>query len=535
MDTLNREFNLLDEKWIRVMNRDYSVQEVSLIDVFENAHQYVGLAGELLEQDMTMLRFLLAVVYTVFWRYDENGDPSEIEDERTALERWKTLWNMQQFPAEPVKNYLNSQRNKFWLFDDERPFWQVKAAVKGTKCSASKLIGEVFESNNKTRFFSSRMGKSKKYLEYSEAARWLLFINGFDDCAAKKPIGPDGKKTSPLHTYLSRLGLIAAKGDNLFETLMLNMTFLQNGSELWKEQPNPVWEYLNPREDVKSEIVSPENLAELLTIQSRRILLKQENGMVTGFFDMAGDSMEDILFEQMTLWKKVKDKQKNITKYVPSQHDSSKQMWRNFAVLVAQKEEGQGCTAGIISWISRLKRAGILKKNQKIQFQIVQVQYGSMSSGVENMFEDSLTVYAELLVEKESTLQNLVILELKLCEQIAGELEKFAKNIALSSGADKKTSKNQGVIYKEQFFSSLDIPCRQWIASINPEDDNLDRDDLIKRWRDIVWQVINQITDEIICNMNSAAVSGRYIRKKRYAAPEIYNQFFRKISSIYRM
>lgn len=42
-----REFNLIDEPWIRVMDENCKVVEVSLLDAIINAHKYKCLGGEL--------------------------------------------------------------------------------------------------------------------------------------------------------------------------------------------------------------------------------------------------------------------------------------------------------------------------------------------------------------------------------------------------------------------------------------------------------------------------------------------------------
>ncbi|MBF1269036.1 MAG: type I-E CRISPR-associated protein Cse1/CasA, partial [Oribacterium parvum] len=60
-------FNLLEENWIRVLEEG-EMKEVSLITIFENAEKYRCLAGEMATQDFAMLRFLLAVLHTVFSR-----------------------------------------------------------------------------------------------------------------------------------------------------------------------------------------------------------------------------------------------------------------------------------------------------------------------------------------------------------------------------------------------------------------------------------------------------------------------------------
>lgn len=166
-----KEFNLLDEPWIRVIQPDCTVKEVSLTDALVNAHTYCDLRGELATQDIAVLRLLLAVLHTVFERVDADGNPSPLKSPGDILTRWKTLWNLGHFPAEPIQTYLNGQHEKFWLFHPERPFWQIPVATKGTLYGAKKLNGTISESENKIRLFSMLSGVEKDELSYSEAAR----------------------------------------------------------------------------------------------------------------------------------------------------------------------------------------------------------------------------------------------------------------------------------------------------------------------------------------------------------------------------
>ena len=88
------EYNLLEERWVRVRGQDYTVQEVSLPDALLHAHEYRDLAGELPTQDAAMLRLLLAVLHTVFSRVDENGTPAPFEETDDALIRWEKLYRL---------------------------------------------------------------------------------------------------------------------------------------------------------------------------------------------------------------------------------------------------------------------------------------------------------------------------------------------------------------------------------------------------------------------------------------------------------
>lgn len=238
METM--EFNLLQERWVRVRTQDCTVQEVSLTDALLHAHAYVDLAGEMPTQDAAMLRLQLAVLHTVFSRVDGNGVPAPFEEPRDALQRWGELWQLGHFPEQPIRDYLDKWQDRFWLFHPERPFWQVPEAKIGSPFGAKKLNGEVFESENKSSLFSACAGTGKESMDYPQAARWLVSLNNYDDAAAKKKA-----KDRPLPSmgpgWLGRIGVIYVKGSNLFETLMRNLMFLQDGGELW-EPDVPCWE-----------------------------------------------------------------------------------------------------------------------------------------------------------------------------------------------------------------------------------------------------------------------------------------------------
>ena len=158
-------FNLLDEPWISVVyDEKGSTKDVSLQDLFTNAHQYKELAGDTKTQDFAVLRVLLAVLHTVFSRFDVDGnvyeyltiderwnqlepvDEMDIENYVEALyETWEKLWANKIFPN-IVNQYLEKWRDRFYLFDEKYPFFQVtKEEIAGDKISkakASSILGK---------------------------------------------------------------------------------------------------------------------------------------------------------------------------------------------------------------------------------------------------------------------------------------------------------------------------------------------------------------------------------------------------------
>ena len=209
-----RDYNLIDEPWIMVRCRDGKVKPVSLKEALLSAHTFSGLAGETKTQDFAIFRLMLAVLYTVFSRYDSDGQEIDADDmQEFALDCWKEIWDAGKLPAAPIERYLTEWHERFWLFDDEFPFYQTNAVAEKSECATAKMIGTLFESNNKARLFSDR-NQEGRALSYAEAARWLIHLSQFDDIAAKQP--------TPKKTWCGKLSMIALTGDSLFRTLMLN-------------------------------------------------------------------------------------------------------------------------------------------------------------------------------------------------------------------------------------------------------------------------------------------------------------------------
>lgn len=186
------EFNLLDEPWIRVRDAACRVQEVSLagrllaragIHGPGRGDAHAGCGGAAPAAGGAAERVLPR------GRGGESAPLWDEDDADAAVERWEELWSLGRIPEAPVRRYLARWHDRFWLFHPERPFYQVPEAEVGTEYAAAKLNGEIAESGNKLRLFSAYAGAGKAELRYAQAARWLLYVNGYDDTSAK----PKGK------------------------------------------------------------------------------------------------------------------------------------------------------------------------------------------------------------------------------------------------------------------------------------------------------------------------------------------------------
>lgn len=535
------EFNLLDEKWILVRKSDCTVDELSLTDALLKSHEYVELAGELPTQNVSILRLMLAVLHTVFSRYSPQGEPSPLYDSDDAEDRWKELWNAGRLPEKPIRDYLASVHDRFWLFHPERPFYQTEAAKIGTEYTASKLNGAVSESGNKIRLFCGCTGVQKSELSYSEAARWLLYVNNYDDTSSK----PKGKNLpSPGAGWLGKLGLITIRGNNLFETLVYNLILLnhkRNFSEVWGPEC-PAWEPDVPNTAERAEIPMPDNLSELYTLQSRRLWLnRDDNEKVIGYNLLGGDFFEkvDAFIEPMTVWSKVKGNERAGEKFQPRRHDSSVQMWREFSYAFETAEGSH--IPGVVLWTKYIKQ--MLPKSRKlISFSIASVQYGDKDFFVNDVFSDSLTFHTDLLTEIGEHWRAKITDEIKKCDESAAALRFLAKDIELAAGSAEDTVLKRAVVERarEQYYYEIDLPFRNWLERIDPnwEIVSEQEEQALREWHETAKRIALRIGQELVESAGTAAIVGRAVKDKNdkeryYSAPDAYRYFKVKLNEIY--
>ena len=547
------EFNLLDEPWIRVMTEDCTVVERSLMQVLLNSHRYQRLAGELPTQDVALLRLLLAILQTVFYRVDPEGEDDPIEDRAAAVRRWQALWNAGRFPVQPIRTYLETWKDRFWLFHPEHPFYQVPAAAVGTKFKASKLNGELSESAHKMRLFPLRDGEEKETLSYAEAARWLVTLIGFDDSASTK------KETGTGTGWLGDRVNVYAIGENLFETLMLNLVFLKDGRYVWAENM-PAWEQPTMTTAKKREIPLPDNQAELLTLQSRRLILSREENRVTGFSSTGGDffgkeGRVNAFSEQMTLWRAGKTPKNAVPQFVPASVDPWRQMWRDFEVILGRREDTH--IPGVVAWLTELRRKNVIPRKY-VHIASVGVTYDSKKGSIADIISDHLDFQMSLLDAAGELWIVLVGGEIHLIDKVARALGALAEGLYLAQGgqldgAGKKARQSQRDEGMRLLYAAVDLPFREWLAHIGAQhgDDENTRAQEQQCWRSIVFRIADNLGREMVRDAGTAAFTGRWIVNEMaetngrfftktngerksvfYSSPTEYNRYLNNLKSL---
>ena len=514
------EFNLLDEQWIRVMTEEYKTEEISLSQALLHADRYIGLRGELEAQNTAILRMMLGLLYDVFSEVDGDGTPAPFEDPDDAQDRWEELWNRGSYPEEPLEEYFRKYHDRFWLFDEKFPFYQVPDAKIGTHNLAAKLIGSIGESNNKVRMFAERGGEHKEKLSFSEAARWLLYINGFDDTAAK----PKGKGLpSPGAGWLGKLGLIEALGSNLFETLMLNLVFLRPDGELWDQTDRKAgkcaaWELAVSRSAERVQIPQPTHFGQLMTLQSRRILLEREGDSVIGYWLLGGDffERENALCEPMTLWRVTEDKgRKTIT---PRRHNPARQIWREFGSITETAAGNE--RPGVVAWTSRLVHDHSLSENAQIRFRIVSVQYGDKDFFVTDEYADTIAMYSSILTEAGNAWRRRIEDDIVRCDQCAKLVYGLSIRLQKAAGASGDLT---GAAATQRFYAMIDPLFRRWLMNLDPKNCTTDYE---QELFEEVEQTAFRLGRDLVREAGPAAVHGRIVKEKMPGGAQEKENFY---------
>jgi CRISPR system CASCADE complex protein casA len=534
------EFDLLTEPWIRVRLKDNTVQEVSLTEALVSAQDYVDLAGEMPTQDAAVLRLLLAVLFTVFSRVNVKGEPEPLEKRGQALRRWSELWQLGHFPAEPIRDYLEQWKDRFWLFHPTHPFWQVPTLCNGIAFGGKKLNGERAESGNKTPLFQNVSKTECEVLSYAQAARWLIYQNGYDERGGRPKAG-----NKPRHGvgWLGQIGFVAVKGKNLYETLLRNMAFPTEQDALREEQ-QPCWEREQVRAEQSVKIVMPKNQAELLTLQSRRILLKRSETVpgVVGYEVLGGDywDSENAFGEQMTLWSRTSKKNEKMT-YKPQQHEAGKQLWREIPSML----DPEGRKPGVLTWNQQLQSLRILSRKEQIVLNMVGIRYDNQEASVKDVYTDQLAMQLAVLDELSRPWTVRINQEVERCEKAAESIGVLCKELKLAGGLDynqvKGFKETQKVTEdaRAQFYFAVDQPFRQWLQEIDPEQD--DPDEAVLRWQAQARSIAEELGAKMVREAGNAALKGHRIavgdkkteRTILYTSPKAYNRFRASLREIY--
>lgn len=207
------KFNLVEEPWIPcLMLETNETKELSLFDVLTQARNIKEITDNSPLVVVSLHRLLLAILHRNFGPKSFDG--------------WKDLWRKGSWDAEKLRNYFDEYKERFNLFDEERPFYQYPQIKKAGGLEADRapleiLMQEKAGGSNATLLDHSFDENPKGY-PISIAARYLI---------ARQSFSIGFGKNYPFYfsdSSIIRGFTVLSLGKNLFETLALNLVIYRS-------------------------------------------------------------------------------------------------------------------------------------------------------------------------------------------------------------------------------------------------------------------------------------------------------------------
>ena len=557
------EFNLIEKPWISVVT-DYkgTTDLVGLREFFENAHNYIALAGDMPTQDFAVMRFLLAILHTVFSRYQADGqvydeikvndrmqqvEPVNMEDyedyEDALMQTWKDLWAAGKFPH-IVIDYLDKWKDRFDLFDDKYPFYQVTEAEvdvsKINRPAPSEILGKninrlISESANKVALFSPKYDSdnNKEILNYDEVARWLLTYQSYTGLSDKVIFGQDKYKASK--GWLFDLGGVYLSSDNLYKTLILNLCLVNNSSRQYNTNiQKPCWEY-SPSQVVANYMFGEDidNIGELYTVWSRAIYIgdyTDQDVFRMQIVKLPEVRHENNFLEPMTLWR-YNNSGDNKDMFTPRKHQLNKSLWRSFGLVTKTEDANEGNAntpkrkPGIIEWLNHI--------DQYVEKQVVKINAVSMEDDGNatswvptNEIIDGLYLEGAIINDLEDQgwllrINDVIDTTKDVVDKTYRSFVNDIKSIRNIEASDFTSN------YIEAMYYEIYKPFRDWLSFIDYEDN---KDEKAKAWyKDLKGLVINQ-AEKIIENAGPRDFTGIVEKDSVKNIATAYNNFIMRIN-----
>lgn len=509
---MNPGFNLIDDPWILAQRHDGAVATLSLTELFSDATEYARLVGDLPTQTLPILRLALAILHQAV-----DGPADEAA--------WAALWKAERLPAGTISSYLDRYRPRFDLLHSATPFYQVAdLTTKKTEAGLAAFIADVPTGNPK---YTTRAAEGLRRIGFGEAARWLVHCHAFDLSGIKGAAEGDprakGGKSYPIGPgSLGRLGAVHPEGDNLAQTLLLNLIpdeFIEAaGAEIVAEDV-PVWERdpHGPAPEERSPENVPKGLRDLYTWQSRRLRLVFDDEGVTGALICQGDRLElrdQFGVEPMTAWRRSENQERQLKSkkpvYLPRRHDPARNVWRGLAAalpaLTGGPANGDKAIAPLVTrWIGDVYTNGLLERGRRIGYHVSGAAYGTQEAVITDLIDDRLTVAAAVFDAEHRELAVAVADAVTDAEDAVRALAGLARDLARAAG-DRDNVDGAGATAAESAYAALDAAYRAWLAELGPDTDT---DRARTDWQRTVRDTVLDLAARLAAAGGPAAWKGR--------------------------
>ncbi len=339
------KFNLIDEGWIPVKTLSGQMTEVGFRELLERADELIEISDTSPVVEASIYRLLFALAGRIY-------DLKTNED-------WKALWDAGRFDMEKANAYFDKWYDRFWLIHPEYPFYQdyeVKT-LKKTITTTAKLFVEKATGSNDT-LFDHTMDSNSEQINFDEAARAVIALQYCAFCG-----GNDGASGRFSDSVTARSAVSYISANSLFHTLLLNLLVHSTKVPVIysAKQDYPIWELDHESKLKLNE--TPMGFFDYLTVQSRRLLLGNNDNEIVGVYLIQGRTLSGVDDPYMTYY--FSDKRKTAVRF-----SEKKAIWRDANLLFAYAEKDRNFPPRNLSQLRNLKLKYGLNLNMKPQLSL---------------------------------------------------------------------------------------------------------------------------------------------------------------------
>lgn len=528
--TEESKFNLLEEPWIPVAFCSGKHQVLPLRDCFAQSPEIRRLSFGQDAVSFAVLRVMVAIMQRTLY-------VASAANRAWNAPTWKHAYESPQETLGLVYQYLEVWRDRFFLFDSERPFFQHPTVHKADNSyfKIDKFLSDV--PDNK-QLFTMRIGAGTENLSYPDAAAQLIHLQAFAPSGTLSGAVGDERvkqgKGYPIGTgWVGAQGGVYVEGKNLFSTLMLNTLAIgQPGQESEEAQAAgiittnpeldlPVWEREEQPVGQRAEIY-PQGLADMLTWQSRRVRLIDGGNSVIGLVLCQGDRLgekETSAFanaqirEPMGAWRfsEPQTKQNKRVTYMPRKHDPSRALWRGLTSLLPEfpgkpvtyknTQVEASLPPAVVRWVGWLLSNAYLPESATYRLCSCGYEYGDRESSFEEAISDYLAVPPRLLTGKDQKSLYLVKTGMELLDELASAIASLAGNLQRAIGAEDTSLATRTT--RERFYSEIDNQFRAWLLGVGSANYELD-----SLW-EAGYGIAKKLESELLVAAPDEAMKGR--------------------------
>jgi CRISPR system Cascade subunit CasA len=315
-------FNLVNEPFIPCFVEEGPPVERGLRELLVNAHKIVEIRDESPLVTVALHRLLLAILHRC---YQGPRKPAE----RVAIRK------AGMFDADRINAYLDQWADRFDLFHEKHPFFQRAGFTTKEPSGINRLAQELSRGNN-AALFDHTTDEPPPALTPAQAVRLVIAEQAFAVGGGKSDTG------NTTHAPLVSGAVVLARGDNLFETLWLNLTKFTDKEPIASlSDDTPVWE--RPPTEPHKQPGRPRGYLDYLTWQSRTLRLHPEEVdgrvVVRRVSYAQGRKLETSagFFDPMIAFHR-RDKK---DPFLPVRFNEFRDLWRDSAALFQVSEQHQ--------------------------------------------------------------------------------------------------------------------------------------------------------------------------------------------------